>query len=169
MDLNYFKIKNVSEYGIELIKHFEGWVPRPYDDGVGVMTIGYGHAIKPGETFPDEITVEQGEELLRKDISIAEKAVHDYVEVFINQYQFDALVSFVYNIGVGAFKSSTLLKKLNCGDFNGTREEFLRWNKGTIKGKKVELAGLTRRRQKESLMFDLPLAVTNPMPSLNLA
>lgn len=169
MDLNQFKITRISDHGLELIKHFEGWVPHVYDDGAGIPTIGYGHALKPGEKFPNEITKEQGEELLRQDVAIAEKAVSELVTAYIHQHQFDALVSFVYNVGVGAFKSSTLLKKINEFDYLGAKAEFTRWNKATIKGKKVELAGLTKRRNKEAAMFGLPQLVLDPTAFLNLA
>jgi lysozyme len=137
------KIKNIS-----LIKKHEGlrleaYLPTPND----VWTIGYGHThtTKQGQ----KITEAQAETLLRKDIAWAEEAVNESVVVPLTQNQFDALVSFVFNVGAGAFGSSTLLRLLNSKDYEGAANQFLRWNKQ----KGVALKGLTKRREEERKLF----------------
>lgn len=136
-----------SKKGIELLKQFEGCVLHAYKCPAGVWTIGYGHTkgVKEGM----KITQLEAERLLQEDLKIYEKPVNDYVKVKLNQNQFDALVSFTYNCGCHALKTSTLLKKLNNGDYVGAANELLRWNK---MGGKVS-KGLTRRREKEKTLF----------------
>lgn len=138
---------NISQVGIDAIKDYEGVRLKAYDDGVGVWTIGVGHtaSVKRG----DEITMAQVDEFLRADLAEAQKAVNTLVTVPLTQGQFDALVSFVFNLGTGAFKGSTLLKKLNARDYDGAADELLRWNRA---GGRV-LAGLTKRRISERIMF----------------
>lgn len=136
--------------GAAFVAAEEGWVPTRYLDFAGVPTIGYGHAIQPGETFPDRLSKAQGLELLRRDLGTAEAAINDAVKVALNQAQFDALVALTFNIGTGAFRSSTLLKKLNAGDYAGASEEFARWR---IADGKVS-AVLVGRRKRERAMFD---------------
>lgn len=133
--------------GLRLIKSFEGLRLNAYQDAVGVWTIGYGTTrnVRPGQT----ITKAQAENFVKEDLVRFEKAVNDSVQVRINDNQFSALVSFAYNVGSGALRSSTLLKKLNRNDINGAGDEFLRWNKA---GGRV-LAGLTRRRRAERALF----------------
>ena len=138
-----------SESGIRLITSFEGIKLHAYDDGVGVWTIGIGTTVYPnGERVKrgDSCTEEQAREYLAHDLKKFEACVNQYVRVSLNQHQYDALISLVYNIGAGAFRGSTLLKKLNTGDYTGAADEFLRWNKG---GHRV-LPGLDRRRKSES-------------------
>lgn len=131
----------------EIIKEFEGLRLEAYKCPADVWTIGYGHTrgVIPG----DVITKKEAEAFLSEDVEDAESAVNEYVNVKLNQNQFDALVSFVYNLGAGNFKSSTLLRKLNQGDYLGAANEFERWNKA---GGKV-LNGLVRRRKAESNLF----------------
>lgn len=118
-----------------------------YKCPAGVWTIGYGHTAtaKQGMT----ITQAKAVELLKNDLARFEAGVNTYVKVPINQNQFDALVSFSYNVGSGALKTSTLLKKLNAKDYQGAADEFLRWNKASGK----VLAGLTKRRETERALF----------------
>jgi len=137
-----------DDAGIELIKEFEGLVRKPYLDVGGKLTIGYGHLIRPGE-FYEDITEEEAEELLRQDIKVAEAVVKRNVTVKLNQQQFSALVSLVYNIGSGHFEDSTMLRKLNRGNFSGAGQEFLRWDH--VGRQKVN--GLTRRRIAERVLF----------------
>lgn len=139
---------NTSEAGIALIRRFEGLRLQPYDDGAGYMSIGYGHRIRPGERF-DSITVWQAEEILRADLVPAEQAVNRLVTVPINQSQFDALVSFVFNVGPGAFAESTMLRLLNGGDEVGACAEFARWHHAG--GRRMK--GLLRRRLAEAALF----------------
>lgn len=136
-----------SQAGVNLIKSFEGCRLTAYQDSAGVWTIGYGHTsgVKKGMT----ITEAQAEAYLKGDLGTAENAVNGKVTYSIKQNQFDALVSFTYNVGSGNFGSSTLLKKLNQGDITGAANEFDKWNKA---GGQV-LEGLVRRRAAEKAMF----------------
>lgn len=138
---------HISNNGIDLIKQFEGCKLTAYKCPAGVWTIGYGYTknVKPDM----KITSSKATELLIDDLKTYESYVNKYVKVKLNQNQFDALVSFTYNCGGGALKSSTLLKKLNKGDYTGAANELLRWNKASGK----VLAGLTRRRKAEKALF----------------
>ena len=133
--------------GIELIKHFEGCELEAYKCPAGVWTIGYGHikGVKEGMT----ITESQAEEMLKSELNEYEGYINNLVTAELNQNQFDAMVSWVYNLGGGNLKASTLLKVLNAGDYDGVPAQMLRWNKA---GGKV-LEGLTRRRQAEADLF----------------
>ena len=141
----------ISKEGIDFIAHFEGFRSEIYRDAAGYPTIGYGHLLKEGEErkFRKGITRSEGKELLRNDAADAERAVNSYVKVPLNQSQFDALVSFTFNLGAGNLKNSTLLKKLNNNDYRGAADELLRWVRA---GGRV-LAGLQRRRAAERKMF----------------
>jgi lysozyme len=141
---------------LSLIKEFEGLRLHVYSDPAGLPTIGYGHLLRPGEAFPDGISNEQAEQLLMRDVQWAEDAVNKHVSVQLSQYQFDALVSFTFNVGGNAFAGSTLLKLLNSGDYAGAADQLLRWNKAKVNGKLQELAGLSRRRQRERELFLTP-------------
>lgn len=145
-----------SKRGIELIKQLEGCELTAYKCSAGVLTIGYGHT---GKDVTDGLTItgEKAETLLREDLQKFEKAVEKYVKVELNQNQFDALVSLAYNIGSGSFSKSTLLKKLNAGDYTEAAEQFLVWNKMTVNGVKKESDGLKNRRQKERELFLNPV------------
>lgn len=147
----------LSPKGAALVKAFESCkepVPggfQAYLDPVKVLTIGWGHTNHHGRQFDANAVWTQAEcdaEFLT-DMAHFESVVHKLVKVQLNQDQFDALVSFAYNLGEGNLGQSTLLKKLNAGDFAGAAQEFPRWNKGDGK----VLPGLVRRRASESLMF----------------
>ena len=139
----------VSIACIDLIKRSEGCRLTAYSDAVGVRTIGWGHACHFGEVFPDEIPERQAEDLLSADIERAEWCVNAAVKIQLEQREFDALVDFVFNLGCGAFKGSTLLRLINLGDLDGAAEEFHRWvHAGT-----VILPGLVERRRAERAMF----------------
>ena len=143
---------SVSNKGVDLICEFEGKRLAAYDDGVGVWTIGFGtikypdgNRVKKG----DACTLEQAKEYMRHDLIEFEHTVNSSVKVPLNQNQFDALVSLAYNIGSNAFKSSTLVKKLNTGDYQGAADQFNVWiNAG---GKRMQ--GLVNRRDREKLLF----------------
>lgn len=157
--LGVFAVSRVTPRGIEAIKREEGFRAKPYRDKAGHPTIGYGHKIRPGEVFT-EITKEQGEQLLLADLAEAEGAVQRLVKVPLTPGQYDALVSLVFNIGVGAFEyggpnktHSTILKRLNAGDYQGARAELARWNKITVDGEKVPDPVLTARRAREQDIF----------------
>ncbi|MDD3287636.1 MAG: lysozyme [Alphaproteobacteria bacterium] len=143
-----------SQIGINFIASHEGLRTKVYLDPVGLPTIGYGHLIKRGESIPNTITVEQAKELLRQDLATAESYVIKNVHVPITQGQFDALVSFTYNLGGGGFERSSVLAKLNAGDTAGATTSLLAYCKGTINGKLTKLAGLVRRRSEEATMFN---------------
>lgn len=143
----------VSQNGINFIKGFEGWMPTAYLDAVGVPTIGYGHTgsdVTRADVGKLTITESQGQDLLREDLTRFENAVNSSVTVPLNQNQFDALVSFTYNVGEGNLKQSTLLRLLNQGNYGAVSAQLMRWNKA---GGKV-LKGLTRRRQEEGFLFN---------------
>lgn len=132
----------------DVVREFEGLRLEAYLDTGGVWTIGYGHT---GEEVRRGLTIDlaQAETWLTEDLREAEGYVSKLVKVRLTQNQFDALVSFVYNIGGTAFSKSTLLKKLNAGDYEGAANQLLRWNKDN--GKVVR--GLTNRRKKERGLF----------------
>lgn len=133
--------------GLDLTEHSEGLRLEAYQDSVGVWTIGYGHTkgVKKG----DVITQEQAEAFLKEDIQQAVADIERLVKQPLTQHQFDALVDFDFNLGSGNLASSTLLKKLNAGDYAGAALEFQRWNRA---GGKV-LSGLTTRRTEEADLF----------------
>ena len=133
--------------GLSLIKKFEGCELEAYQCSAGVWTIGYGHT--KGVTPSDSISQEEAEQMLVDELHEYESYVNEYVTVALSQNQFDALVSWVYNLGPANLKSSTLLKVLNSGDYAGVPDQIERWNKA---GGKV-LEGLIRRRQAESSLF----------------
>ncbi|EPU9086317.1 lysozyme [Enterobacter hormaechei] len=141
-----------SDKGIALIKQFEGCKLLAYQDSVGVWTIGYGWT-QPVDGKPIRagmsINQETAERLLKTGLVSYENDVSRLVKVRLAQWQFDALVSFTYNLGARSLSTSTLLRKLNAGDYAGAADEFLRWNKA---GGKV-LNGLTRRREAERALF----------------
>lgn len=139
-----------SERGLSLIKEFEGFSPVIYLCPAGKPTIGHGHVVRD-ETFVQPISEHEAENLLLADLSDRyEPAVLKLIDAEITQGQFDALVSFVYNLGASNLERSTLRKKLNAGDYNGAAEEFERWT--LCNGK--PLAGLIRRRQAERSLFE---------------
>ncbi|MCU6263604.1 lysozyme [Serratia ureilytica] len=143
---------NISKSGIELIKRFEGLRLKAYQDSVGVWTIGYGWTqpidgkkVGPGMQI-DQATADR---LLKCGVVQYEQGVNQLVKVKITQGQFDALVSFAYNLGLRSLSTSTLLKKLNAGDKAGAADEFGKWaNAG---GKRLK--GLVARRAAEREMF----------------
>lgn len=144
-----------SQDALDIIKKFEGFSEKAYPDpahGWRVPTIGYGTT--SGVKMGDTITKERAEELLREDVKRFEGYVDRLVKVPLTQGQFDALVSFTYNLGPGALEKSTLLKLLNRGDYQGAADQFPRWvNAG---GKRLE--GLVKRRAAERALFLEPLS-----------
>jgi lysozyme len=151
------KTKDLGAKGAALVKAFESCmrvVPtgfQAYFDPIQVLTIGWGHTNHNGRQFDTSSIWSQKEcdDEFLNDVAIFVAAVNDLVKVPINQDQFDALVSFAFNVGGGNLKSSTLLKKVNAKDFAGAAQEFKRWNKAAGK----VLPGLTRRRACEALLF----------------
>ena len=137
----------ISNNGLDLIKHFEGLVLTAYKCPAGVWTIGYGHTkdVQPG----DEWSESTADHMLEVEMEEYEGYINDSVTAPINQDQFDALVSWVYNLGGGNLNASTMLKVLNAGQYEEVPAQMMRWNKA---GGKV-LEGLTRRRQAEANLF----------------
>lgn len=138
---------HISEAGLDLIKRFEGLRLTAYKCQAGVWTVGYGSTNGVHEGL--KITQEQAEERLRQDCRIAEACVNDAVTVPLRQGQFDALVSFTFNLGNSAFRRSTLRRKVNAEDWEGAANEFMRW---VYAGGKVS-NGLMNRRIAEKAMF----------------
>ena len=145
---------NPSQNCINLIKQFEGFRNKAYLDAVGVPTIGYGSTmwndgkkVKLGET----ITLESAGVLLYWQVN---KMCIILDTLTLNQNQYDALSSFIYNVGSGAFSKSTLFKKVKTNPKDESiKDEFLKWNKGRVNGVLVELKGLTKRRLAESNLY----------------
>ena len=141
-----------SASGIAHIKEFEGFRSKLYLCPANKPTIGYGHVIVDSERatlWGADLTEEQATKLLMKDLVRFEDAVLAMVAVPLTQGQFDALVSFAYNLGEAKLRSSTLLKLLNAGDYDGARKQINRWVYSN--GKKLD--GLIRRRARETEMF----------------
>jgi len=145
----------ISQKGLDLIKHFEGFYSKPYKDPIGIPTIGYGFTYYPSDrrkvTLNDKpITKEIGESMLKEVLRGYELDVLRLVKKTLTQNQFDAIVSFTYNLGATNLSKSTLLKKINVNPNDKTiASEFVRWNKA---GGKV-FAGLTRRREAEAKLY----------------
>jgi lysozyme len=153
-------VVKISENGIQLLKRFEGLELEAYQDIAGVWTIGYGHTgpdVQPGM----KISERDAEELLRRDLKPREQVVDGGTKVSLNQNEFDALVSFVYNVGAAAYRGSTALKRLNKGDRIGAADALTWWNKATVGGVLREVLGLTRRRAAERALFLTPTAAAN--------
>ncbi len=146
----------VSNSGVALLKRFEGLELEAYQDIAGIWTIGYGHTgpdVQPGM----KISEREAEELLKRDLKPREEAVARLVSVSLNQNEFDALVSFVYNVGIEAFKGSTARRRLNAKDRVGAAEALTWWNKATVGGVLRVVTGLTRRRAAERALFLEPV------------
>ena len=144
---------DISNKGLKLIQEFEGLKLTAYQDVIGIWTIGYGNTfyldgniVKKG----DKVTKAQAEALLKATIKEFETKVESLVKAKLNQNQFDALVSFTYNVGPANLKKSTLLKKVNINpNDESIADEFIKWNRAS--GKVID--GLTRRRQAESDLY----------------
>jgi lysozyme len=153
----------MSENGLELLKQWEGFELKVYKDSAGLPTIGVGHLITKSEQASGNITIagvpvkyaagltdQQVVDLLGQDVKPAEQAVNNGVKVTLEQNQFDALVSFTFNVGVGAFNGSTLLKVLNQSQYDQVPTQLRRWNKAG--GKVVQ--GLVNRRENEIRLWN---------------
>ena len=142
-----------SDAGVSLIKTFEGFRAKPYRCPAGIPTIGYGATFYPDgrkvSLNDPAITEAYATELLRDMLGGFERGVLRQVKVELAQHEFDALVSFAYNVGSEALAGSTLLKRLNANDKKGAADQFLRWNRADGR----VMSGLTRRREAERAMF----------------
>ena len=152
----------ISPLGLALIKYYEGYRTTPYRCAAGKITVGYGHVIGNGLQLPDEwnrkFSLGEIDELLRTDLARFEQGVSRYCPVYLTQSQFDALVSFSFNLGLGVLQRSTLRQKINRGDADAAKV-ILKYN---MAGGRI-LKGLTRRRQAEYNLFTAP---TDRIPSL---
>jgi lysozyme len=143
----------IDKAGLDLIKKFEGFSSKPYLDIAGVPTIGYGtthHESRAVSMGDPEISQRTAEYLLKTQVDETYgRAVNHYVRVPINQDQFDALVSFAYNLGTNALKKSTLLRYLNLGEYDRAANEFRKWSHANGRVSK----GLLARRELEQELF----------------
>lgn len=156
--VNYSKSSQpqvVAGKAIKLIKEFEGFESQAYIDTDGTPVIGYGLsriADKPVQ-IGDRISAQQADVTLNIQLQAIQQELDRVIKVELSDRQLSALVSLAFNVGVDFLKNSTLIEKLNAGDYNGTANEFLRWDKANIEGSYVQLPGLTRRRQAERQLF----------------
>ena len=156
---------STNQQGKNIIQVYEGLKLKAYICPTGYPTIGYGHRLIEGERIGGKIvqllknrlnytiTEREASDLLRVDLRAKESFVKALVKVPLNENQFSALVSFVFNVGQEAFRKSTLLKLLNAGDYDVVPAQLNRWVYGTVNGKKTKLGGLERRRNAEGLLF----------------
>lgn len=148
---------HLSAAGLDLLKKSEGFRDRVYSDVAGFPTIGFGHRLTPGESYPGAIDLARAESILSADIASAEAAVNRLVRVPLTQGQFDALVDFAFNLGSGRLASSTLLRYLNSGKYNEAAWQILAWDHAGSR----ELTALKLRREAE---FHLWSPRTSPVP-----
>ncbi|MEM6550111.1 MAG: lysozyme [Pseudomonadota bacterium] len=164
-------LRRTSDIGVDLVKQWEGLKLEAYLCPAGVWTIGYGHTrtVKPGTVINEQ----RADELLREDLRSAEQAVQRAVQVSLSSHQFDALVSWTFNLGAGALERSTLLRKLNAGDYEAVPAEMLRWVKARVNGKLQRVQGLVNRRNAEIGLWargsfvestSAPVSPERPMP-----
>ncbi len=151
-----------SQKGLEFIADEEGVRLRAYLDVAGLATLGVGHLLTENEKESGYLDIEgesirwnlgitypQAMVLLAQDVTIAESAINNNVEVNLTQNQFDALVSFTFNVGIGAFKNSTLLRVLNTGDYDGVPDQLRKWVKAGGRGPENGFTALANRRERE--------------------
>lgn len=143
-------MRHITQQGLNLIKHFEGFSSNVYKCPAGLPTIGYGHLIKQGDMFTS-VTEDEAEELLRHDVQVAEKAVLRLINVPLTDGQFDALVSFTFNLGSGSLQSSTLRRKVNRQEHDQAPIQLKRW----VWSGGRKLKGLQLRRDAESTLYEL--------------
>lgn len=145
----------VSSAGLDFIKGWEKFAAIPYLDEAGILTWGYGHKKRRGESTPQICSIGQAIATLAEDVDVAESFVRAWVlpKLLLAQNEFDALTSFVFNVGAERFGGSTLLAKLKTGDRTGAADEILRWDHIHKHGEVVVSDGLRRRREAERAMF----------------
>ena len=140
----------VSQNCVELVKHFEGFRGQAYICVAGQRTIGYGHKIRPYETY-DKISMEQANDLLMQDLQIFASAVNRNIQYPLKQNQFDAIVSFTYNVGIASLQRSTLRQKINYAELDKVEHEMLKW----VYVNAAKVHGLVVRRKCEIELFYL--------------
>ncbi|RYE05747.1 MAG: lysozyme [Rickettsiaceae bacterium] len=137
-----------SQHGINFIKYYEGYKEKPYYCAAGYLTIGYGHKLLAREKY-DHVDNKTAHEILQKDLLLSEKAVLKYINAQLTDNQFDALVSFTFNLGPAVLQRSTLRQKINYLSYDEAALEFLKW----VRAKGKILNGLVKRRFDESNLF----------------
>ena len=149
-----------GDAALALLKQYEqgphgGFAPVVYVCPAGHKTIGWGHRVQPGERFAQPISAAEADQMLIADLRRIYDQIRPAIRVPLTQSMMDALGCFAFNLGPGAFLGSTLRNRLNAGNYAGSADEFLRWNKAINKktGKMEVLSGLTRRRQAERELF----------------
>jgi lysozyme len=145
---------SLTKQAFNYLTELEDFRAEVYTDSGGVMTIGYGHT--RSAIMPSKVSLDEAEELLQQDLEYFIDKVNELVKVPLNENQYSALVLFMFNVGEGAFKRSTMLKLINKHEFSAAGKEFHKWDKATIKGLKKRLAGLTKRRAMERVLWDTP-------------
>jgi GH24 family phage-related lysozyme (muramidase) len=173
----------VSDAGVEFVKGWEGFIPKLYNDPAGHCTVGYGTLVHKGncdgrdseQPYLNGVSKDEATQLLASELARKQKAVSSAVKVALNQNQYDALVSFAYNVGASAFQSSTLVKLLNQGKYDAVPGELKKWTKARKDGQLIDLPGLVRRRGAEAALFQKPVGASSqslaamPMGSYGLA
>ena len=144
-------MRHITDEGLDLIKRFEGFAPEVYVCPGGWPTIGYGHVVRDDERerFADGIDEAEAEELLRRVVETAERAVLRLIRVPLEDGRFDALGSFTFNLGAGALQRSTVRRKVNREEHDAVPAEFRRWNWAGG----CRLKGLVRRREAEAVLY----------------
>lgn len=147
-------MRHITQEGLDLIKRFEGFSPTVYICSAGYPTIGYGHLVRDDEQhrYQQGITEQEAEDLLRRDVQVAERAVLRLIDVPLTDNQYDVLVSFTFNLGAGALQRSTLRRKVNREEHADVPTQFRRW----VWAGGKRLRGLIKRRAAESGMYLRP-------------
>lgn len=147
-------MRYITAQGLALIQHFEGFAAMPYTCPAGYLTVGYGHVVKAHEDFSRGISQREAQRLLQADVQVAEQAVLRLISVPLADGQFDALVSYTFNLGAGALQRSTLRRKVNGGYHHEVPQELMRW---VFAGGR-KLPGLVRRRTSEGELYWLGMS-----------
>ena len=150
---------NINAEGLALVKKYEGFEATPYQDAADKWTVGWGHLIRPGESFTS-VTQAQADQLLQDDLADDEEAVSRMVSVPLNENQYSALVSFTFNVGAGNFRGSNLRAYVNQRAWQQAADEFGRW----VHANGRELPGLVARRAAERALFLKPVIVADNGP-----
>jgi lysozyme len=154
---------NINNFGLEFIEKMEGYCEKAYRDSAGFPTIGTGHKLTRSElssgkiwinkkpyNIEDGLPTEVGKLLLKQDLLGVERVINNEIKVLLNQNQYNALCSFIFNVGISAFKNSTLLKKLNDKNYSAVPNEMKRW---VYSGGRV-ISGLINRRKFEAALWE---------------
>lgn len=149
------KPRSVLPDAINIVKEFEGFESQAYIDTDGTPVIGYGLSSIAGTPVKigDRISTQEADLALNRQLNEIQQTLNQSITVNLSNHQLSAIASLSFNVGVDFIGNSTLIKKLNAGDYNGAADEFLRWDKANIGGKLVQMPGLARRRQAERQLF----------------